>query len=40
MRLPLLLQNRRALKSFSSVVRGSHLHEIIHNPIDSGSDEG
>ena len=23
-----------------SVVPGSHLHEIIHNPIDSGIDEG
>jgi hypothetical protein len=24
----------------SSVVPGSRLHEIIHNPIDSGIDEG
>ena len=23
-----------------SVVPGSHLHEIINNPIDSGIDEG
>lgn len=24
----------------SSVVPGSRLHEIIHNPVDSGIDEG
>ncbi|UCB56127.1 MAG: hypothetical protein JSW45_06245 [Thiotrichales bacterium] len=24
----------------SSVVPGSRLHELIHNPIDSGIDEG
>lgn len=24
----------------SSVVRGSRLHEILHNPIDEGIDEG
>ncbi|NNJ96499.1 MAG: hypothetical protein HKP12_05010 [Gammaproteobacteria bacterium] len=24
----------------TSVVPGSRLHEIIHNPIDSGIDEG
>lgn len=24
----------------SSVVPGSHLHEIINNPVDSGIDEG
>jgi hypothetical protein len=24
----------------SSVVPGSRLHEVIHNPIDSGIDEG
>ena len=24
----------------SSVVSGSRLHEVIHNPVDSGIDEG
>jgi hypothetical protein len=24
----------------SSVVPGSKLHEVIHNPVDSGIDEG
>ena len=24
----------------SSVVEGSRLHEIIHNPVDEGIDEG
>ena len=24
----------------SSVVPGSRLHEVIHNPVDSGIDEG
>jgi len=28
------------IEVLSSVVPGSRLHEIIHNPIDSGIDEG
>jgi hypothetical protein len=28
------------IEILSSVVPGSRLHEIIHNPIDSGIDEG
>ena len=28
------------IEVLSSVVPGSHLHEIINNPIDSGIDEG
>ena len=28
------------IEVLSSVVPGSHLHELIHNPIDSGIDEG
>ena len=28
------------IEILSSVVPGSHLHEKIHNPIDSGIDEG
>ncbi len=28
------------IEILSSVVPGSRLHQIIHNPIDSGIDEG
>jgi hypothetical protein len=28
------------IEVLSSVVAGSRLHQIIHNPIDSGIDEG
>jgi hypothetical protein len=28
------------IEVLSSVVPGSHLHEVIHNPYDSGIDEG
>lgn len=28
------------IEVLSSVVPGSRLHDIIHNPIDSGIDEG
>ena len=28
------------IEVLSSVVSGSRLHQIIHNPIDSGIDEG
>ena len=28
------------IEVLSSVVPGSRLHEMIHNPIDSGIDEG
>lgn len=28
------------IEILSSVVRGSRLHEVINNPIDSGIDEG
>lgn len=28
------------IEILSSVVPGSHLHEVIHNPNDSGIDEG
>ena len=31
---------REDIEILSSVVPGSRLHEIIHNPIDSGIDEG
>ena len=29
-----------SIEILSSVVPGSRLHEVIHNPIDSGIDEG
>jgi hypothetical protein len=28
------------IEVLSSVVPGSRLHQVIHNPIDSGIDEG
>jgi hypothetical protein len=28
------------IEVLSSVVPGSRLHEVIHNPVDSGIDEG
>lgn len=28
------------IEILSSVIPGSRLHEVIHNPIDSGIDEG
>jgi hypothetical protein len=28
------------IEILSSVVAGSRLHEVIHNPVDSGIDEG
>jgi len=28
------------IEILSSIVPGSRLHEVIHNPIDSGIDEG
>jgi hypothetical protein len=28
------------IEILSSVVSGSRLHEVIHNPVDSGIDEG
>jgi len=28
------------IEILSSVVAGSRLHQVIHNPIDSGIDEG
>ena len=28
------------IEVLSSVVPGSHLHEVINNPVDSGIDEG
>ena len=28
------------IEILSSVVPGSRLHQVIHNPIDSGIDEG
>jgi hypothetical protein len=28
------------IEILNSVVPGSHLHEIINNPLDSGIDEG
>jgi hypothetical protein len=28
------------IEILSSVVPGSRLHEVIHNPIESGIDEG
>ena len=31
---------QESLEVLSSVVAGSRLHQIIHNPIDSGIDEG
>jgi len=31
---------RENIEVLHSVVPGSHLHEIINNPIDSGIDEG
>ena len=31
---------RESIEVLNSVVTGSRLHEIIHNPVDSGIDEG
>ena len=31
---------RQGVEILSSVVPGSRLHEIIHNPFDEGIDEG
>lgn len=31
---------REDIEILTSVVPGSRLHEVIHNPIDSGIDEG
>ena len=31
---------QEGIEVLSSVVPGSNLHQIIHNPIDSGIDEG
>jgi hypothetical protein len=31
---------REDIEILSSVVPGSRLHEVIHNPVDSGIDEG
>jgi len=31
---------REGIEVLNSVVPGSHLHEIINNPVDSGIDEG
>ena len=31
---------RESIEVLNSVVPGSRLHEIIHNPVDSGIDEG
>jgi hypothetical protein len=31
---------RENIEILSSVVSGSRLHEVIHNPVDSGIDEG
>ncbi len=28
------------IEILSSVVKGSKLHQVIHNPVDSGIDEG
>ena len=31
---------QESIEILSSVVPGSRLHQVIHNPIDSGIDEG
>jgi hypothetical protein len=36
----ILAAESEEIEVLSSVVPGSRLHEIIHNPIDSGIDEG
>ena len=36
----LAAEENNSVEILSSVVPGSRLHEIIHNPIDSGIDEG
>lgn len=36
----LAAENHEDIEVLSSVVPNSRLHEIIHNPIDSGIDEG
>ena len=33
-------EEQEDIEILSSVVPGSRLHEVIHNPIDSGIDEG
>lgn len=36
----ILAAESEGMEILSSVVPGSRLHEVIHNPIDSGIDEG
>jgi hypothetical protein len=36
----ILAAEQEDIEVLSSVVPGSRLHEVIHNPIDSGIDEG
>ena len=36
----IIAAEQEGIEILSSVVPGSRLHEIIHNPIDSGIDEG
>lgn len=31
---------QEGIEILSSVVPGSRLHQVIHNPVDSGIDEG
>ena len=36
----ILVAELEDIEVLSSVVPGSRLHEVIHNPVDSGIDEG
>ncbi|MGB5439959.1 MAG: hypothetical protein WBN90_09990 [Gammaproteobacteria bacterium] len=36
----IIAAEQEGIEILSSVVSGSRLHELIHNPIDSGIDEG
>lgn len=37
---PIHAAELKDIEILSSVIPGSRLHEVIHNPIDSGIDEG
>ena len=36
----MLAAENEGIEILSSVVPGSRLHQVIHNPVDSGIDEG
>ena len=36
----IIAAEQEGIEILSSIAPGSRLHEIIHNPVDSGIDEG